>query len=143
TFTVPLKNGKKIGKKKIVVISASSGKPRNDPDKLVLRCLPNSGDSGCGTVAACPAADIPVVCPKNAQGGPDQLVTTVLGNGTDLDNGWTGTSHNFPVIKDATLSFCLSGCDASTNPTCTSGGPTGTGSANGETFGPPLPLIAG
>jgi hypothetical protein len=70
-------------------------------------------------------------------------VFTILGEGTDLDNGWTGTSHNFPVIKDASVTFCLSDCDMTTNPVCTANGPSGEGSVNSPFFGPPLPLIAG
>ncbi len=27
------------------------------------------------------------------------------GNGSDLDNGWTGISHNFPVINGSQLTL--------------------------------------
>jgi hypothetical protein len=38
--------------------------------------------------------------------------------------------------------MCLSGCDAASDPTCDARGETGRGTPNGETFGPPLPLLA-
>jgi len=84
------------------------------------------------------------VCPANAAGGPELGRFTVLDNGTDLDNGWTGTSQNFPTPAGSQLSYCLSGCDKTgTTPVCQASGPVGAGSLNGETFGPPLPLVAG
>ena len=64
------------------------------------------------------------------------------GNGSDLDNGWTGTSHNFPIIGGTTLKYCLSDCDRTSATTCTATGTTGAGSLNGPTFGAPLPLLA-
>jgi len=84
----------------------------------------------------------PPPCPKNPQGGPDEAILTVADKCTDLDNGWTGTSHNFPVTPGSQLFLCISGCDASTNPNCTATAPIGAGTLNGVTFGPPLPLLA-
>jgi hypothetical protein len=134
-ITVPLKGGRRTGKAKFKKVTATtSAKP--DKDKLLLRCRPNKAKTGCGAGGG-------PTCSKNPAGGPDQVIFTVLGEGTDLDNGWTGTSHNFPVIKDASVTFCLTGCDASTNPMCQATAPTGVGSINEATFGPPLPLIAG
>src|SRR5207249_4270088 len=72
----------------------------------------------------------------------DEAVLTVADKCTDLDNGWTGISHNFPVTPGSQLFLCISGCDSSTNPNCTATGPIGAGSLNGVTFGPPLPLLA-
>jgi hypothetical protein len=123
--------------KKIKVSATTSGKP--DKDVLILACKPNKKMTGCGTTTT----TLPGCSAKNPAGGPDQAVFTVLGQGTDLDNGWTGTSHNFPVIKDASVVFCLTGCDTSTNPICQANAPTGATAINGATFGPPLPLIAG
>jgi hypothetical protein len=87
--------------------------------------------------------------PGNCTAGQQELVMTVpledrahpeLGNGSDLDNGWTGTSHNFPVIGGSALHYCLSGCDASG--LCQASAPTGAGTANTAFFGAPLPLLA-
>lgn len=140
TITVPL-NGNKAGKVKIKVkAQTADGKPKNDPDTLVLKCNPNPNDTGC--TPGCPQPD-PAVCAPNPSGGPSQLTFTVLNNGTDLDNGWTGTSHNFPVPSNSKLKFCLCNCNDTDNPDCTGQGATGPNSLNGTTFGPPLPLIAG
>src|SRR5207244_3845966 len=72
----------------------------------------------------------------------DAATVTVADKCTDVDNGWTGISHNFPVTPGSQLFLCVSGCDTSTNPNCTATGPIGAGSLNGVTFGPPLPLLA-
>jgi hypothetical protein len=71
-------------------------------------------------------------------GGTKQLTLTVPATGSDLDNGWTGTSHNFPIINGSSVHYTLS-C---TGDDCTGTGETGAGTANGETFGAPLPLLA-
>jgi hypothetical protein len=131
-----LKNGKKKASAVYKVTATTSGKP--DKDTLVLICQPNKQNTGCGTTTT----TLPTSC-KNDAGGPDTIKMIVLGQGTDLDNGWTGTSHNFPVIKDASLTFCATNCDNASDPTCDATAPTGAGTVNGETFGPPLPLIAG
>jgi hypothetical protein len=102
---------------------------------LLVRCLPCSG-------AACTPP--PPVCAP----GQKELTLTVpladrthpeTGNGSDLDNGWTGTSHNFPVIGGSTTHYCLT-CDAAG--ACQGTGATGAGTRNGATFGAPLPLLA-
>lgn len=117
-------------------------RPKRDTEKLVLKCLPNTDNAPC-TGGVCDALTPPSTeCPANTAGGPNEVILSVLGDGTDLDNGWTGTSHNFPVIKDAKLRTCLQECN-DTNPVCVGSAPTGAGSANGPAFGPPLPLIAG
>ena len=68
---------------------------------------------------------------------------TTNSNGSDLDNGISGVSHNFPVIGGNVVKYCLSGCDGTTTTQCTGSGTTGQGSLNGPDFGAPLPLLAG
>jgi hypothetical protein len=115
------------------------GKPGHFKSTLLVRCIPNPGGTTTTT--------IPTNCPP----GQKELVLTVpledrahpeLGNGSDLDNGWTGTSHNFPVIGGSSLHYCLTGCDGTTTFACQGSGSTGPGTANGPTFGAPLPLLA-
>ena len=129
-----------------VTASAASGGP--DTDRFTFVCKKMAGKKHCGTTTtttlACVAGAVPdASCPPNAAGGPDEVIFTTLDHGTDLDNGWTGVSHNFPVPANSQLRFCLSGCDAAGTTPCTANGPTGAGSLNTDTFGPPLPLIAG
>ncbi|TMA59987.1 MAG: hypothetical protein E6J75_02000 [Deltaproteobacteria bacterium] len=62
--------------------------------------------------------------------------------GSDLDYGWTGTFHNFGFTGGSALKLCLTQCDTRTNPLCGACGPTGLGSINTATFGPPLPILA-
>jgi hypothetical protein len=104
---------------------------------LLVRCLPCVGAS-CNSTPP----------PTNCAAGQKELTLTVptadrahpeLGNGSDLDNGWTGTSHNFPVIGGSSLHYCLT-CDASG--ACQGSAPTGAGTPNTATFGAPLPLLA-
>ena len=144
--------------------SAAAGGP--DKDRFTLVCKRNLKNKGCGpgcgpTTTTCPTLPggccvlggpregcscdaLPDAdCPKNTAGGPDEVVFTVLDHGTDLDIGWTGREHNFPFPSNAQLKFCLSGCDTAGTTPCTASGATGSGSLNGPTFGPPLPLIAG
>jgi hypothetical protein len=132
-------NGKKKpGKLKIKLIATSSGKPKKDVNNVKLTCLPGSGSTTSTT--------LPVFCPANGDptaGNPNTVVTTMLPTGSDLDNGWTGTSFNFPVIQDVQVTACLSNCDKTTDPICDVSGPTGAGSPNSPTLGPPLPLVAG
>jgi hypothetical protein len=122
------RKGRRPGKVTLKSIAISPVKPKRDRDVVKLVCTP-------GTTTPT------LTCPANPAGGPDQLDLTTADTGTDLDNGWTGVAHNFPVDPRATLKLCLAGCDAGTNPVCDASGPTGAGSLNGETFGPPLPLI--
>jgi hypothetical protein len=128
---VPLKvlhNGKKKARRAILIVKAkSSGTPKADPDKLTLVCNPPAPIVHCTTA--------------NPAGGPDELDLSSGETGSDLDNGWTGISHNFPTPPRSMVTLCLSGCDASTNPVCDATGATGT-DLNSDTFGLPLPLIA-
>jgi hypothetical protein len=139
------------GQKLIVNVTASSASGGPDADKFIFICKKNKKNKGCGTTSTtipgmtgCTAGSLPdSVCPKNTAGGPDEVVFTTLDHGTDLDNGWTGVSQNFPVPSSSQLKFCLSGCDAAGTTMCTGSGPTGSGTINSTVFGPPLPLIAG
>lgn len=170
TITVPLKNGKKTGKQKIKIKTAVSGKPPKDPDTLLLICQPNPSNAGCGggsvcgndTVEApeqcdgiadtacpgyclsdctCGSCTVPADC-TNPAGGPSKLAMAISSSG-DLDTGWTGVSHNFPLVVGSKLNYCLARCDASSNPDCCGKGETGDGTTNGRFFGAPLPLVSG
>lgn len=125
--------GRRAGRAKLPLVAVGPDRPRRDRDRLVLRCLPSP--TGC--------QEAPASSCVNASGGPSELVYTVAAEGTDLDIGFSGVSHSFPIVAGATLRMCLSGCDQRTNPVCTASGATGEGSLNGSTFGPPLPLFAG
>jgi hypothetical protein len=70
-----------------------------------------------------------------------ELTLTMPATGSDLDIGWTGLAHNFPIVPGASLHYTLSGCDGKTTFDCTGTGQTGPGTPNGETFGAPLPLV--
>src|SRR5262249_27223891 len=84
-----------------------------------------------------------VSCPnREAPGLPSQVTLTVPPTGSDLDNGWTGTSHNFPIINGSQLRYCLTGCDGTSNFQCNGTGATGEGSINGSASGARLPLLA-
>ena len=63
-------------------------------------------------------------------------------NGSDLDTGFSGLSHNFPTPAASTLRYCLSNCDGVSDTACDASGDTGGGSLNGPTFGAPLPLLS-
>jgi hypothetical protein len=97
-----------------------------DRDVVRLRCVPNIG------------AD---ECPDNPSGGPRELEMVVAASGTDLDNGTSGLSHNFPLPSGSTLRMCLAGCDASMSPSCLQD-ESATTAVQRPTFGPPLPLFA-
>jgi hypothetical protein len=138
TVSVSLPSGKKkVAKTKIKLIgTAQSAKPKKDTDNIKLICKEN-GEQGCGTTGgtACPTD-----C-NNAAGGPNRLELKIATTGTDLDNGWKGNSHNFPLVPNGVLSLCLSECDGNTDTTCTACGKIGAGTRNGEIFGAPLPLL--
>ena len=121
------KSGQKPSKKAVFQMKARADvKPKADPDKLILRCVPNAG------VGQCLA---------NPNGGARAVQMTVPGSGTDLDNGWTGISHNFPVVRGATIQMCLQGCDVTANSQCTEE-EMSTEQTNGAFFGAPIPLLA-
>src|SRR6516162_1203251 len=107
-----------------------------------------------GTAGWCPTALISPPspeCTRTPSSLPTELTLTVplfdpnnpsLGNGSDLDNGVSGVSQNFPILGGTSLKYCLNGCDGTGVTTCTGTGTTGDNSLNGPTFGAPLPLIA-
>jgi hypothetical protein len=131
SVSIILRGRRKSARKTIqLTASASSGPHKTDKNKLMLVCKQG--------------APTPVgkSCPDNPAGGPRQLDFTIAATGTDLDTGFSGVSHNFPVISGAKLSLCLTDCDKTTNPVCKASGPTGKDSLNSATFGPPLPLFA-
>ncbi len=130
------KKHNKTARKKLhlTAVAASGTKPKKGNANLVLICK-----AGTGTTTS---TTIPPNCADNPGNGPKQLLLTTASSGTDLDNGVTGISQNFPVVANSSLSFCLSGCDASTNSVCQATGATGAGTPNGTTFGAPLPLFA-
>jgi hypothetical protein len=138
SLVVPLRTiarGKNRGKKqpsKPVKLNfkakATSGSPKSDVDNLIVRCVTPS------TAVACPAN-------PTGPSEPNEIRLTVVSAGTDLDNGWRGASQNFPTPADTKFQLCLQNCDTTTDAECDVVANTGAGTFNGETFGPPLPLI--
>jgi hypothetical protein len=128
---LPLKvnNKGKTKPSKTVTLTATAiaaEKPKKDQDVIKVRCVPNVGGGE---------------CQANPAGGPRELRLSAAASGTDLDNGWTGASHNFPIVSNSQLRVCLTTCDATSNPQCAEDeGQTNT--VNGATFGAPLPLFA-
>jgi hypothetical protein len=128
--SVRLRSGRRGMRKskplRLKLTALSNGKPRKDVDKLVLRCLPHAAAGE---------------CPENPSGGPRELSMAIAVQGTDLDNGWKGDGHNFPVTFGTRLRVCLTGCDGSTGSAC-NGDVASTEQVNGATFGSPLPLFS-
>jgi hypothetical protein len=114
---------KKFNSSKPVVLVM---KDKGFVNKLRVQCVPPQGTA---------------VCPSRG-GLPSQITLTVPATGSDLDNGWTGLSHNFPIVNGSQLRYCLNGCDGTSTFDCTGTGATGANSLNGATFGAPLPLLA-
>ena len=110
----------------LTAVAVASAKPKKDRDVIKVRCVPNTGGGECSA---------------NPAGGPRELRLVAAASGTDLDNGWTGASHNFPVVSNSELRVCLTGCGATSNPQCTED-QAQTNVVNGATFGAPLPLLA-
>jgi len=110
----------------LTAMAVASAKPKKDKDTIKIRCIPNTGGGA---------------CPANPAGGPRELQLLAAASGTDLDNGWTGTSHNFPIVSNSELRVCLTGCGATANPQCAED-EAQTAAVNGATFGAPLPLLA-
>ena len=81
----------------LTAVAVASAKPKKDKDVIKLQCVPNAGTGNCNA---------------NPAGGPRELRLVAAESGTDLDNGWTGTSHNFPVDLNSELRVCLDGCGA-------------------------------
>ncbi|HLY38435.1 MAG TPA: helix-turn-helix domain-containing protein, partial [Candidatus Binatia bacterium] len=118
------------GRRHLPLVARAAVAPRVDRDDVVLECDP-AGSKPAVAASACPAN------PR----GPDTLVMTVKSDGTDLDNGWTGTSQNLPIPGGTKLTMCLAGCTDGGDPRCDATVTTGAGTANGTTFGPPLPVF--
>jgi hypothetical protein len=110
----------------VVLGATATTEHGHDRDTVRLRCVPNAGAGE---------------CPANPNGGPRELAMVVAASGTDLDNGVTGMSHNFPLPAGSTLRMCLTACDPTTNPTCVEDDEA-TARVQRPTFGPPLPLFA-
>ena len=110
----------------LTAVAVASAKPKKDKDVIKIRCVPNTGGGE---------------CPANPAGGPRELQLLAASSGTDLDNGWTGSSQNFPVVSNSLLRVCLTSCGATTNPQCGED-EAQTVAVNGATFGAPLPLLA-
>jgi hypothetical protein len=140
------KHGQATGQCLLKLSTKAKGRPRRkDGDKYTLVCDPNDTTRAAtcsGTSTGCDGT-FPTVCPANPDGGPNMLHQVVLATGTDLDNGFSGDSHNFPVIEGSKLELCLSNCNNTDDPICDTCARTGQGTGNGFTFGPPLPLVAG
>jgi hypothetical protein len=119
--------------------------PRKDLDTYNLVCEPDDAARAvaCGGDPTGCDGSFPTTCPPNAAGGPNMIRQVALATGTDLDNGFSGDSHNFPVIEGSKLELCLSNCNNTDDPICDTCARTGAGTFNGFTFGPPLPLVAG
>ena len=113
------------------------------PVKLVMNFKSASGKGKNALKVRCIKAETGAVCPeREASGLPQQITLTVPPEGDDLDTGFTGESHNFPVVEGSQLRYCLSNCDGQSDQLCDATGDTGAGSLNGETFGAPLPLLS-
>jgi hypothetical protein len=133
TLLVPLKRVpkkqtkplKKYNPSKKVVLLMKAKKFKN---KLVVQCVP-------------PTTGVCALRTDNPS-FPAQLTLTTPATGSDLDNGWTGSSHNFPIQNGSTLKYCLSNCDGTSDTLCDGTGTTGDNSLNGPQFGAPLPLLA-
>jgi hypothetical protein len=128
-LSLPLRHGARgfLPSRPVVLrMTATADDGTKDRDHLRLRCVPNVG-----------AAQ----CPTNPAGGASSLVLSVASEGTDLDNGVSGLSHNFPIPEGAELHLCLAGCDAESNPTCHVD-EAATDQVKSRTFGPPLPLFS-
>ena len=83
----------------------------------VRQCRKVGTAGWCGTALGQPVSP---ECTRTPSNLPTQLTLTVplvdpnnpaRGNGSDLDNGVSGLSHNFPILGGSTLKYCLSGCD--------------------------------
>jgi len=104
-----------------------------DPPGSVGQC------DGCQIcLADCTCQSPPAINCTNTAGGPNLIGVTVE-KGGDLDAGWTGIGHNQGVVLKSQAFGCLDNCDLSTSSVCTGKGGT---DLNGQTFGPPLPLLA-
>ena len=140
--TVTLGNKKKAKTIIKLIGLAAAGKPKKDKDNIKLICKKSTTSCNGSTTTTTLPPTCGATCANNVDAGPDELVLTIADSGTDLDNGWKGASHNFPLVPNGKLDMCLSNCDGTTDTLCDACGQVGPGSKNGEIFGAPLPLLA-
>src|SRR6266404_6253834 len=92
-----------------------------------------------GTLAAIAAQ---LLCDRLALCGTPgfghMTVTLSAGGATNVDIGWTGLAFDQRIFDAAAFTADLSGCDGTTDTTCTVHGAT-----NGTPFAPPTPLSTG
>src|SRR5262245_28531249 len=74
-------------------------------------------------------------CPARGPGIPGQVTFTTRATGSDLDVGWTGAFHSMPFVAGSRVTYCLEGCDGTTDMSCVGRGRTGDGTLNGSSFG--------
>ncbi len=116
-----------------------------------------------GIAGALPSdAGCPGECQADCRCTPVGNLSFVVTPGSDLDNGWTGQSHDAVVQAGSTIAGEIGGCDGVTDFECTffanvgsfcSGDPSRSCTANTQclagqtciisTYGPPLPLSSG
>lgn len=96
---------------------------------LRARCFPPSGVG-------------PTACNQRVlPGRPASLSFAIRDTGTDLDLGWTGQFHSFPLPSGPAATLCLSDCDASTDSSCAVSAVPDTSEAPRGLM-PPLPLLS-
>ena len=105
-----------------------------DANRLLLRCLP--AEETCPPAGECPLSPAGVK-------QPNAVVLSVDPFGSDLDQGWAGRAHDVRVPFGTNLQICLENCNMLLDPTCDTRILTGKGTANGQSFGPPVPVLAG
>jgi hypothetical protein len=107
------RNGKKKGVKKFKMKGRGFGEAEERPRQAEAHLQPESDRTRCGTTTSGHP-----VCAANPDGGPKELVLTIGQSGTDLDNGWTGSSHNFILVPNGKLDGCLSNCNSGSDTLC-------------------------
>jgi hypothetical protein len=110
---------------------ATSARPKKDVDTLTLVCKPNSSPT------AAPGSGLPANPTAGPRARADDRPT-----GTDLDNGWTGSSHNFILVPNGKIDGCLSNCNSGSDTLCDFNARPARARRTGATFGAPLPLLA-
>jgi hypothetical protein len=140
------RNGKRPSNRVNLVMNFKTTPTGGGKNVLRVQCIvnPSTGEPP-------PGGGCDAICPNNSSivGSPKQMCLSVPlvdqatgSNGSDLDTGYSGLSHNFPIPAAASLKYCLSNCDGVGDTTCDASGDTGGGTLNGATFGAPLPLLS-
>jgi len=103
--TLPLRRDAQQPSKRLRAKIAAKGTSGRGKARLRARCVSAvvAGQS-CGVGAA--------------PGTPVELELVHAGAGSDLDVGWHGSYHDFALPSGRGARFCLSGCDATTDPLC-------------------------